>query len=67
MITASTVEAVHRLAEGGEVLLAVVGRPPHARALVEDLDRFATALLAALDRFVESAGGGDMRSDEHDT
>ena len=35
---------VHRLAEGGEVLVAVAGRPPHARALVEDLDRFAAAL-----------------------
>ena len=54
---------VHRLAEGGEILLAVVGRPPHARALVEDLDRFATALLAALDRVGEAAGGGNVRSD----
>ena len=57
---------VHRLAEGGEVLLAVVGRPPHARALVEDLDRFAAALLAALDRFGEPAGGGNVRADQHD-
>ena len=31
--------AVHRLAEGGEVLVAVGGRPPHPRALVKDLDR----------------------------
>ena len=54
---------VHRLAEGGEVLLAVFGRPPHARALVEDLDRFATALLAALDRFGEPTRRGDVRSD----
>ena len=35
--------AVHRLAEGGEVLVAVAGRPPHPRALVEDLDRVAAA------------------------
>ena len=58
---------VHRLAEGGEVLLAVVGRPPHARALVEDLDRFAAALLAALDRVDEPARGGNMRADQHVT
>jgi pimeloyl-ACP methyl ester carboxylesterase len=57
--------ALHRLAEGGEIVLAVAGRPPHARALVEDLDRFAAAFLAALDRFGEPAGGGDVRSDQH--
>ena len=57
---------VHRLAEGGEVLLAVVRRPPHPRALVEDLDRFAAAArLAALDRVGQAAGGGDVRSDQH--
>ena len=56
---------VHRLAERGEIVLAIVGRPPHARALVEDLDRFATAFRAALDRFVETAGGGDVSADEH--
>jgi len=39
---------LHCLAEGGEVRLAVIRRPPHARALVEDLDRFATARFAAL-------------------
>ena len=59
---------VHRLAEGGEVLLAVFGRPPHPRALVEDLDRFATALLAALDRLssppaVETCAPINMTSD----
>ena len=40
----------HRLAEGGDVLVAVVRRLPHARRLVEDLDRPAAALDAALDR-----------------
>ncbi len=57
---------LHRLAEGGEIGLAVFGRPPHPRALVEDLDRFAAELLAALDRVRQAAAGGNMRSDQHD-
>ena len=40
---------LHRLPERGEVIVGVAGRPPHPRALVEDLDRFAAALLGALD------------------
>ena len=58
--------AGHRLLEGGEVLRPVIRRPPHARALVEDLDRFAAKLGAALDRLVEAASCGDMRADQHD-
>ena len=46
-----------RLAERGEVLVAVGGGPPHARRLVEDLDRAAAALDAALDRLRQAAGG----------
>ena len=56
---------VHRLAERGEVLLAVAGRPPHPRALVEDLDRFAAALGAALDRLRQAPGCGDVGADQH--
>jgi hypothetical protein len=48
---------VHRLAEGGKILLAVFRRPPHPRALVEDLDRFAAALLASLDCVGQAAPG----------
>ena len=53
----------HRLAERREVLLAVGGRAPHARRLVEDLDRAAAALHAALDRLRQAARGRDVRSD----
>ena len=53
----------HRLAEGRDVLLAVGRRFPHARRLVEDLDRPAAALDAALDRLGQAAGGRDVRAD----
>jgi hypothetical protein len=46
---------VHRLLERREIVLAIVGRPPHPRALVEDLDRVAAAFGAPFDRFVETA------------
>ena len=45
---------VNRLAELREVVLGVSGRAPHARRLVEDLDRLAASLDAALDRAVET-------------
>ena len=53
------------LAEAGEVLLAVVGRAPHARGLVEDLDRLGVQFGTPFDRLVEAAGGGDVRAYEH--
>jgi hypothetical protein len=46
---------VHRSAEGGEVGFAVGGRAPHARGLVEDLDRFAAEFGAALHRLGQAA------------
>ena len=45
-------ESSHRLAEGREVVVRVGGRPPHPRALVEDLDRVAVELDPALERLV---------------
>jgi len=48
---------------GGDVLVAVDARPPHAGGLVEDLDRAAAALDAALDRLGQAARGGDVRAD----
>jgi hypothetical protein len=56
---------VHRLTKGGEVLLGIGGRPPGARALMEDLDRLGAGLDAALDRPVQPAGCGNMRADQH--
>jgi hypothetical protein len=56
---------VHRLFESGEVLIPVFRRPPHPRALVEDLDRFAAPFLAALDCFLEASCGGDVGADKH--
>ncbi len=56
---------VHRLAEGREVLRAVAGRAPHPRALVEDLDRFAGEIGAALDRVGQASGRRDVGSDQH--
>ena len=49
----------------GEVVLGVVGRSPHARRLVEDLDRLGIEFGAALDRLLEPAGGRDMSADQH--
>ena len=48
--TALIAAGVDRLAELGEVVVGVGGGSPHPRGLVEDLDRLAAALDAALDR-----------------
>ena len=53
----------HRLAKRRHVLVAVGRRTPHARRLVEDLDRAAAALDAALDRLRQAARGGYVRAD----
>jgi len=53
----------HHLAEGGDVLVAVGRRFPHARRLVEDLDRLAAALHSTLDRLRQAARGRDVSSD----
>ena len=60
---ADCTELAQGLAEGREVRLRVAGRPPRARALVEDLHRLAAALLGPLDRLLEAARGGDMTAD----
>ena len=52
----------HRAAEGLNVGLAVRGRSPHARGLVEDLDRATAALDAAFDRSRQPARGRDVRA-----
>jgi hypothetical protein len=57
---------VHRLAEGGEVVVGVAGGAPHARALVEDLNRVAGALLRSLDRPEQATPCGNMGADQHD-
>jgi hypothetical protein len=54
---------VPRLAEGGEVVLAVARRPPGARRLVEDLDRVAAALDPSLDRLGQAARGRYVGAD----
>ena len=54
-----------RLLEGGEVIGPEVRRPPCARALVEDLDRLAAALDAALDGVLQPARCGNMGADQH--
>ena len=43
-----------RLAKACEVLLAVLGRPPGARRLVEDLDRLGPERLTALDGAIQA-------------
>jgi hypothetical protein len=45
-----------RLAKLGEVVVGVRGWSPHPRRLVEDLDRFAAAIDAPLNRFGEATG-----------
>ena len=64
MITALTRDSPSRSRNSARSS-AVVGRPPHARALVEDLDRVAAALAAAFDRLREAAGCGDVGADQH--
>ena len=52
----------HRLPEGREVLVAVGRRAPHARRLVEDLDRRQPrSMPRSIAR--QAAGGGDVGSD----
>src|SRR4051794_2397187 len=51
------------LPEGREVLFGVLRGPPHARALIEDLDRFGTDRLGTLDGAVEASTGRDMGAD----
>src|SRR4051794_9945529 len=53
------------LVVGGDLLVAVDGRPPRARVLVEELDRAAALLAAALDRVRRAARGGDVSADQH--
>src|SRR5439155_25792580 len=52
-------------AEGAEVVVAVGGRTPHPRALMEDLNGVAAQLDPALDRFCEATGCGNMSADQH--
>ena len=56
----------HRLPKRFEVLVGVSGRPPHPRALMEDLDRIAIALDPALDGVCQPTCCGNMRADQHD-
>src|SRR4051794_41694865 len=50
--------------ELGDLLGLVVARRPLARVLVEDLDRVAAALHAALHRERRPAGGRDVSADQ---
>src|SRR5262249_40144349 len=43
----------------------VTRRPPHPRALVEDLDRVAADVLGPLDRSDEATPCGNMGADQH--
>ncbi len=53
------------LPEPLEARRVVVRRPPGARALREDLNRVGVDRDSAVDRPVDPAGGGDVRSDLH--
>ena len=53
------------LAEAVEVLVRVRRRPPHARALREDLDRLAAELLVAVECRVDPARRRDVCADQH--
>jgi len=53
----------HQLAEALDVRVLPLRRPPHARRLVEHLDRVAAALDPALMRVHEAAGRRDMGAD----
>src|SRR2546421_6885746 len=54
---------LHRVAEGLKVVLVVRRGPPHPWRLVENLDRVASPLDAALDRFWQAACLRDMGAD----
>ena len=51
--------------EALELLRLVLGRPPHPRALGEDLHRVPSDLLDPVDRLRDAAGGGYMSTEEH--
>ena len=53
------------LAERARLLVRVDAALPHARRLVEDLDRLAAALHAPLDGVRQAAGGGHVGADQH--
>ena len=53
----------HRLEELRVVVLAVGGRPPHPRRLIEDLDRLAAPLDATFDRVREATRLGHVGAD----
>ena len=53
------------LAEARDLLRRVRRRPPHARALREDLDGVAADLLDPVDRLRDASGCGDMGAEEH--
>ena len=59
------VGALDRLAVGSELVVVVDARLPGPRVLIEDLDRPAGALLAALDGLRGPTGGGHVRADQH--
>ena len=56
-----------RLLEALDVLGRMVGRPPGARALREDLDGLGAELDRPTDRGVDASGGGDVGAGEHGT
>jgi hypothetical protein len=53
----------HHPPKGGHVLLTMLGGAPHPRVLVEDLNRVAAALDAALVGSHEAARRGDVGAD----
>ena len=55
------------LAEARDLLRCMRRRPPHPRALREDLDRVSADLLDPVDRLGDASGGGDMGAEEHAT
>ena len=58
---------LHQLEELGDVVVLPARRPPLARRLVEDLDRVAAALDAALVRLHQAACRGNVGADEHES
>ena len=57
--------SVHRLTAGGEVLLVVSRRPPHPRALVEDLDRRRSRARRRARPPCRARRCGDVGADQH--